>query len=307
MKAAAPGKLFLLGEYAVLQGVPAALLPVKQQANVSLSETDPGLVTTRSDNERRLTSDEALEQLPLLAAVIRELNAESKLAAGHLLMDTSAFYQGDQKLGLGSSAALTAALTRLFLPDAEEPQLLSVADAAHRRFQGGAGSGADVALSVYRRPIVFQSARTPVSMNLPDNLHMLAIWTGTAASTVNYVNEMQTWQQAQPDRWAYHLESLADTVDEFIAAAANADTRQILATIDQYGRQLSLLSIESGVNFYTDVHAALQKKVESARCIYKPSGAGGGDFGIAFSADRNELKTLAEEMERENRYAFFLD
>lgn len=306
MKASAPGKLFLIGEYAVLENGPAALVPVNQRAMVDLSVSDDSLITAITTSTEDIPVPNGQTGLPLLDAVLDTLDCRDRLNQHHLTMNTSAFYRDGKKLGLGSSAALTAALVRLFDPDASRSQQLADAVAAHRRFQGGTGSGADIALSVFESPIRFTTNEEPETLGLPDRLHMLAIWTGTSASTVNYVARMLAWQKENPTSWQLHLDQLVKTAEQFFSGAANTDTNQILATIDQYGRQLSLLSNDSRVNFYTDVHVALQKKVESARCVYKPSGAGGGDFGIAFSADKNELITLAEEIERENRYAFFL-
>jgi mevalonate kinase len=50
----------------------------------------------------------------------------------------------------------------------------------------------------------------------------------------------------------------------------------------------------------------MRKKVELAHCAYKPSGAGGGDYGIAYSTDKQELLTLADKLEREHSDTFVL-
>ena len=76
--------------------------------------------------------------------------------------------------------------------------------------------------------------------------------------------------------------------------------------IRQYNQYLHDFSKDSGANFYNDPHIALQKEVESARCVYKPSGAGGGDFGIAFSNDKDSITKLAEQMIEAGRTAFLI-
>jgi mevalonate kinase len=50
----------------------------------------------------------------------------------------------------------------------------------------------------------------------------------------------------------------------------------------------------------------MRKKVELAHCTYKPSGAGGGDYGIAYSTNKQELLTLADKLKREHSDTFAL-
>jgi phosphomevalonate kinase len=153
MIATAPGKLILTGEYAVLEGAPALVVAVSRR-----------VVATRRTAPRGSS--------PFLIAVADEIAAKygtdhpATRAAMEIVVDSTAFYQGTAKLGLGSSAAVTVAATALALaadhesiPVIDKVEVLAIATAAHARAQGerGArGSGADIAAAVFGGVLAFQ-------------------------------------------------------------------------------------------------------------------------------------------------------
>lgn len=298
MKVSAAGKLFLLGEYAVLEGGPALLTPVSQRANVTLG-SGSGVISIGSETVT-ITMTAALKQFPLLSAV-REVLDTDQLEHHALTLDTSQFYRNGQKLGLGSSAALTVALVKACRPDDTPEEVYQLADACHKHFQGGVGSGADIALAAMDTPIQFTLSEGPTPIQLPSDLHMLAIWTGQAASTTQLVGSVHDYRKAHPEKYRGHIEGLIETAKRGLKALSHQNSHQIVATIEQYDRQLENLSLDSSVNFYNQLHVEMRKKV---KLPYKPSGAGGGDFGIAYSTDKNEIITLSETLEREDIYSF---
>lgn len=301
MNFSAPGKLFLLGEYAVLEGGPALLVPVRQRARVTLDQSQ-GHVTSITDQREKLAWTEAAQKWPLLTSVQKILETDS-LQGQSLTLDTSEFFQHGQKLGLGSSAALTVALVKACHPADSSEELWRLADACHRHFQGGIGSGADIALAAMDQPVRFSMDVGPEPISLPDDLHMLAIWTGQPASTTALVGSMQDYRARHPTGYNTRMTSLIDIAEQCLDAVSDQDTRQILARIEQYDRQLYDLSSESGVNFYNQLHENMRKKV---KLTYKPSGAGGGDFGIAYSTDPDEITALAKKLKEEQTFSFVL-
>src|SRR5262245_32806891 len=104
MIARAPGKLILTGEYAVLDGAPALVIAVDRRAIARQTRPPPPRGSS-----------------PFLVAVAAEIAArrgEGDPAAARAMrvaVDSSAFYDGTTKLGLGSSAAVTVAATALAL------------------------------------------------------------------------------------------------------------------------------------------------------------------------------------------------
>ena len=306
MNASAPGKLFLVGEYAVLEGGPALLVPVKQRAKVTIEASNKSQVFSHTRTLEKHSLEEALQRYPLLKATMVELDCLEQLQNAQLSLDTSAFFNGGIKLGLGSSAALTVALVKLFQPDAPANEWFAKAFRCHLAFQNGIGSGADIALAAMDETIVFQRGESPTPVVLPDDLYMLAIWSGEPASTTGYVAAVHRWRQNNLNAYQSHISDLRSTATECIAALEKNDSQRILTSIEQYDRHLERLSSVSGVNFYNQVHLEMRKKVELANCAYKPSGAGGGDYGIAYSTDKQELLTLADKLEREHSDTFAL-
>lgn len=134
MLATAPGKLILTGEYAVLEGAPALVVAVNRRA-----------MATRRPGPRGSSA--------FLIALVEELERRfgrehpATRAATDIVVDSSAFYDGALKLGLGSSAAVTVAATALALvsdhkavPLIDRELVLSIATAAHANAQGARSS-----------------------------------------------------------------------------------------------------------------------------------------------------------------------
>ena len=158
----APGKLFLIGEYAVLHGGTAVVAAVDRRA---VARFVPGA---------QPATPLIAEAVNVLAAYARE--RDLRLPDGAPLVDSSALSQDGQKLGLGSSAAaLVAAMGALWdvLGQADGTLPLELAVKAHRQAQGGRGSGGDVAAALrggviaYARPGQADQAVRSLPVDLP--------------------------------------------------------------------------------------------------------------------------------------------
>ena len=60
MNASAPGKLFLVGEYAVLEGGPALLVPVKQRAEVTIEASNESQVISHTTIVEKRSPEDCL-------------------------------------------------------------------------------------------------------------------------------------------------------------------------------------------------------------------------------------------------------
>src|SRR5438445_11486708 len=120
-------------------------------------------------------------------------------------MDSSSLYERDVKLGLGSSAAVTASVAGWTKLDKIRVKRVSfdLADAAHAEAQGTRGSGIDVAVSVYGGTIRFVRKHSTVdvrSVDLPDNVRLTFIWAGQEASTPAMIRSVKALAEAAPSR-----------------------------------------------------------------------------------------------------------
>ncbi len=296
--ARAPGKLFLLGEYAVLDGCPAIVAAVNRYVQASL-RFDPhrGLFRVESP-DLGAGLEVSPEDLPpaegvfrFVLAVLHELPrpARRQLLAGATLRITSELAGTPSgKPGLGGSAAvcvtIAAALVHALdgtpVDTAHHPRIFAWAYRAHRMAQKGLGSGADVAASTYGGVIDFEPADGIVPrvarLDWPPELRLLVAQTKDSASTPALIRAylglgngqrgirerftQQTHQAVIAFRQARHLEALA------IAA----DALQQLAKL----ASLPILT------------ADLQTLIGAAQrlgAVAKSSGAGGGDCGLALA------------------------
>src|SRR5699024_6036775 len=112
----------------------------------------------RFDVERIAWSSDA-GRLTLVTAVLQYLAQHGTTPRpAHIALDTQAFFAEDgAKLGLGSSAALTVALTAAVNAAQENaaPDLAAMIG-MHRRMQDGRGSGLDIAAALLGGSLVYR-------------------------------------------------------------------------------------------------------------------------------------------------------
>lgn len=311
--ARAPGKLFLLGEYAVLDGAPAVVAAVDRYVEVELAPRPEARLRLRSDqNASELEFPAALPPAPggdvpffdfALAAYAAALRSYPALAQRgfDVTLRSAANASAGTKLGFGSSAAITTALVAAFDTAAtgtmaERSGLLARALSAHCAAQRGVGSGADVAASVYGGVLCFTpcaAAGLPeiTPLGLPAAARWLVGWTGTPASSVDLVR-----------RYLALGNGSAALRHEFVAASTAA-VRDLIATcqrgelpsaaIDDAAWAIENLASRSGLGVLTPVLRRLIAVARAHGGSAKVSGAGGGDCGIALLARDGDVNAVA--------------
>ena len=298
--ATAPGKAVLSGEYVVLQDAPAIASAVDRRVRVSVSEssgeyhsiTVPGyLEGTWTFHLCKKGEFEWREQLPGPSAfsLVEEIWKSFDTAPWpslSLVVDTEEFADAATglKLGFGSSAAVAVALTaalqsyRSVASDTEE-----LAMAAHDRFQGGHGSGVDVATSCHGGVIVYRRAGAEsLKLDWPKGLHYRYLWSGQAANTAEKLAKLT--DHRQQDAKSDSTKRLSDAAENVSAVWSLGDSRQILESFPAYIDALGQFSIDHDLGVFDAGHRELVQLATDMGIVYKPCGAGGGDIGIVLAA-----------------------
>jgi len=280
VEVSAPGKLFVIGEYAVLHGARALLVAL-----------DAG-ITARAERSRRwrlVAPDLGLEAplehvLPdsgaaLLAASVAAARDDLCIAEAFTVIVRGSTAASRRKHGLGGSAASAVAILGALMAargadiadEETRSMLFSLALSVHRAHQRGRGSGADVAASVYGGWIDYAAgeAKPRISrVTVPADIRVAAAWSGVASDTARAIAAFEP--QA-------HLRPLRAILERFWAAIRAVDRDAMLCEIEAYGRKLESFAAGAGAERIARLSAAARALGWAA----KGSGAVGGDCAIA--------------------------
>lgn len=278
--ARAPGKLFLSGEYAVLQGAPALACAVGRHVEASFLSGEAA------------EDPEAARWRRAAREVLRRHGLDAAPAARPLEIDSRALYSaGGIKLGFGSSAAVAVAVTGLLLAAQDRrstvAERLRIADELHRALQGQGGSGVDVAASLHGGVIAVEDGEVE-SLRWPGDLCCEVIFTGRDADTAHAIGR---FREALRDGEGAAVRELCVAAGA-VRHAWDRSPDAILAAVQAYAAAWKELDRSARLGVFSREHRRLESLARAADCVYKPSGAGGGDCGLAFSTEREKLDAL---------------
>ena len=208
-----PGNILLLGEYAVLEegGLGLALAVPPRVRMEALPGTDlrvqgrwPG----------------ASGWSPLIAAAVQTVSEYLHApCTGSLRVDSTSFFSTEgRKTGLGSSAAVTVALVcgllRLAGRASAGSEAASLAVRAHRRAQGGRGSGYDVLTSFHGGTGLVRGGASPTwEPCAPPAGGGIVLFPGQApVSTADAVERYSSWKVSNPGRARDFLRESNDAI-----------------------------------------------------------------------------------------------
>ena len=288
-----PGKLMLAGEYAVLTGAPAIVTCVDRYVSVGCEPAGGpagALVLAGFDGGSHAWTivrgavrwASPSDATRLVDAVMAQAHPESAL---RLVVDSSAFYEDGRKLGLGSSAAVAVALATALAGARAPVDALPAALAAHRAFQGGAGSGADVRAVAHGGTIAQVSGDAGVAverLEWPAGLSACAVMTDRAADTVDRVGRFAHWREGAADAETL-LQSARSAVQSVVDEWRRADPAAIIGAMEAFTVAIGRIDRAAGLGYFEGGHDRLAALAARHGCHYKPCGAGGGDFGIAIA------------------------
>lgn len=316
----APGKIFIAGEWSVLEGEPAILSAVDARVFVRIRAVTQGLENFNV----------AAEASPLVAAalmVVKRLLGglrPCRLEISPLLFDFLGAPAG--KIGLGSSsatvAACVAALITFFnngkVGEGEKELVYRLSALAHFIAQGNRGSLADVAASVYGGNILYTPpevkwlceninhnnwhelfySRWPgfsvCHFPWPKELKLLIGWSGKNSSTTNLIQQMHSWAGKNCLTKTSIYREMGCVTRTLFSNLTSCTPCLALPNIEMYQSLLLHLAGEAQLPLCTPRLERLCSCAKEAGGAAKLSGAGGGDCGIALVFDDTAASRLCE-------------
>ncbi len=228
-------------------------------------------------------------EFALFAALIDQAGLATAVAGCDVTVDSRALHENGRKLGLGSSAAVCVALARALGSHAEARPSLGALAKVHRATQDGRGSGIDLAAAWHGGLFRFEPATAAVTaLNWPATTTLRMIDTGVAQSTGQMLARLATWRRDAESAPAV----TAALVGSARAAAAEWAAGAAVTATTGYAAALQSFDAATGLGIYSHEHRLLDDLAHRAGVAYKPSGAGGGDIGIALSDDPERLEAF---------------
>jgi phosphomevalonate kinase len=301
--ASAPGKLVVLGEYAVLTGAEALVAAVDRRCEVTIeAAAGPRSELTILAPDRRACdyAPGAPSGVELVDTVRFGRPAARVEPPVRAVLDSRQFFDSaGEKLGMGSSAAVLTAFAGALQAIENKGYMGLEVDyliALHRRLQGGRGSGIDVAAAVRGGLTTFRldvDGRARIgSVRLPNSVGFAGIFAGQSAVTSDFVGRFEDWRRSGPARAAPLLAELCAASSAGCDALRADDADSFLAAVSAYGVLLESLGNALRCDVLTSEHRRIAALAQRFAVTYKTSGAGGGDLGIAMSRDSAALAAL---------------
>jgi len=321
----APGKLLLIGEYAVLDGAPALVLAVDRRVGLSItpSATEHGCLNApqlgiegariqirHGELDFRGVSAGALGVTGrMIPAIVRALGRRPEaLLRSDLEIDSSELFVSAAgrpvKLGLGSSAAVSAALaiglSDWFQPGAaaqDAEALLRQWLPIYRGALTARASGADLAAAFAGGLTEFSNAGDVAScrrLRWPEDLCWRAVWTGQAAQTTDFVGRYEAWKRERPAAAKEIRQRLGQITQQATAGVTEAGV--LVEACQAYADALVSLGEAMDMEIMSAPHLRLAAFARRCGVVYKSCGAGGGDLGVALATDPGRIRAFEKEV-----------
>ncbi|MGA0351466.1 MAG: hypothetical protein ACO3MF_01780 [Acholeplasmataceae bacterium] len=309
-----PGKLYVAGEYGVVKGYHAIILPTKLHIHFDIRDHDTLMISSNQWDSPIVYTEEMLKceaiwekALKTTYRYLKELHIQIKTTS---IIINSELDQLDHKYGLGSSGAIVIGLIQSVLVfhdiNLSSLQLYKLGVIALKDDRDVSSYG-DLACSAFDAPILYKKDIT-VDLNLPihelvqmdwDELQievlqaqfdMMVIHTNESASSSKLVKALN--EHVSKEEQLAIFSDIDPLVLSFLNEIMHDDKIKAFTMIKQIETKMKTLDERIGNLMYSN---NINKVFEFAKrhgVTYKISGAGGGDNILLFLNSKKEYNDI---------------
>ncbi|MDC0186070.1 hypothetical protein OAK03_04475 [Gammaproteobacteria bacterium] len=326
VESTAPGKIFLSGEYFVLDGSLATIMSTKQRVKVTIADqidVDNIFYCSVIDQCFQFNVNNSyqvnwLDEDPGEFGLFLELSItymRVKPTNTFFAIDSDDLYFQGTKIGLGSSAAISVAvlnaINNFYGLKLSENDLIHNSMELHKLHQGKNGSGLDI-ISSHADSNLIECSKNMLSkykwnaLDWPKNLIIKGVITSQQSSTSSMIEKYNIAKQDNSQNFKSLYSKMTQILKEFSEAWHQGNSSDILNLLKQQNILIKQLDHDFDLGIYTQEHNKILDLAESIDLFYKPSGAGGGDLGIIISDDALKIKKFSKKLSNMNHYVINL-
>lgn len=291
------GKVILLGEHAVVYGVPALAVGIDRGAVAWVDSSSAGPCRLFVEGWDVAVSEEQLDHD--LGRAFRSL-LDAERARGIPVSDLSIRARSDLPPGggLGCSAALGVAIARAISPGAGKEEVQELAMAWERVFHGSP-SGVDAAVSSRGGCIFFEKGHGIESVKSKGGLQLCVGSTGVASSTKTMVDAVARLRQRRPEVVGKAFEGITSLVRNARLAMEAGDKIGL-------GRLMDLNQMILGGLFVSteEIERMCGIARDAGALGAKLTGAGGGGCVVALAGGATNAQRILDAWTAEGFWGF---